>query len=117
MPSTVEPMTARPRPDDQLERLFDDGWPAFITADEVAKQYIGPVRWNGDPADLPVGYTDSLVRAVQGQDRGADPATRSRRSTGSPRGRVRTERRWTRGCERTGGSEQRSWRPPRGRRP
>jgi len=102
MPSTVEPMTARTRPDDQLERLFDDGWPAFITADEVAKRYIGPVRerfpdlelvlldeddvlvaagwgvpvrWNGDPADLPGGYTDSLVRAVQGQDRGEDPDT------------------------------------------
>jgi GNAT superfamily N-acetyltransferase len=95
-------MTARARPDDQLERLFGDGWPAFITADEVAKQYIGPVRerfadlelvllddegvlvaagwgvpirWNGEPADLPGGYAESMVRAVQGQDRGADPDT------------------------------------------
>jgi GNAT superfamily N-acetyltransferase len=102
MPSTVEPMNARPRPEDQLERLFGDGWPAFITADEVAKQYIGPVqerfpdlelvllddadvlvaagwgvpiRWNGDPADLPEGYTDSMVRAVQGRDRDEAPDT------------------------------------------
>lgn len=90
-------MNARPRPDDQLEALFAGGWPAFITADQDAKRHIGPVRelfgdlelvlldagdvivaagwavpitWNGQPADLPGGYTDSLARALAGHQRG-----------------------------------------------
>ena len=76
-----------------MDRLFGDGWPAFITADQVVKRYIDqvrrlfadlelvlldaddvlvaagwavPIRWDGDPAHLPEGYTDSLVRAVEG---------------------------------------------------
>lgn len=88
---TVETMGARERPDDQIEQLFGDGWPEFITADQVVKEYIGtvrqlfadlelvlldgddvpvaagwavPLRWDGDPANLPGGYSDSLVRAV-----------------------------------------------------
>jgi hypothetical protein len=90
MPLTAEPMNTRPRPEDQMEALFAEGWLAFITADQDAKRHIGrvrelfgdlelvlldddvivaagwavPVTWNGDPADLPVGYTDSLARAL-----------------------------------------------------
>jgi hypothetical protein len=32
----AEAMNARPRPADQLETLFAEGWPAFITADQCA---------------------------------------------------------------------------------
>jgi hypothetical protein len=32
MPSPVEPMNARERPDEQLEQLFGDGWPQLVTA-------------------------------------------------------------------------------------
>jgi GNAT superfamily N-acetyltransferase len=98
----VERMSDRPRPDEQMERLFADGWPAFITADQEVKRHIGsvralfadlelvlidsenvivaagwavPLRWNGEPAGLPGGYTDSLARAVDGYRRGERPNT------------------------------------------
>ncbi len=85
-----------------MAQLFADGWPAFITADQVVKQYIGqvrtlfadlelvlldpddtlvaagwavPIRWNGDPERLPQGYTDSLVQAVEGHKRGGTADT------------------------------------------
>ncbi|MGN9767495.1 hypothetical protein ACTMS2_20335 [Micromonospora sp. SD12] len=86
MRTVVEPMKARPRPDDQMQRLFSGGWPAFIGADRQASRHLGrvrevfadlepvlldgdelvaagwgvPIRWDGDPAHLPEGYTDSL---------------------------------------------------------
>jgi hypothetical protein len=31
-------------PDEQLEELFSEGFPEFITADRLAKQHIGRVR-------------------------------------------------------------------------
>jgi GNAT superfamily N-acetyltransferase len=95
MAFTVEPMPARHRPDDQIEALFAGGWPAFITADQEVKRHIGrvrevfadlelvlldgddvivaagwavPIRWNGDPLQLPEGYTDSLARSVADHD-------------------------------------------------
>ncbi len=102
MALNVERMRDRPRPDEQMNRLFADGWPAFITADQAVKQYIGtvrdlfadlelvlvdaddvivaagwsvPLRWNGEPADLPSGYTDSLARAVDGYRSRVEPDT------------------------------------------
>lgn len=102
MTTTVETMGARERPDDQMDQLFGDGWPAFITADQVVKEYIGTVRdlfadlelvlldvddipvaagwavpfcWGGDPRNLPSGYTDTLVRAVEGHNKGESPDT------------------------------------------
>lgn len=85
-----------------MEALFAEGFPAFITADQDAKRHIGkvrelfgdlelvlldsdsvivaagwaaPVTWNGQPADLPGGYTDSLARALVGHQRGQDADT------------------------------------------
>jgi hypothetical protein len=40
----VERTGERDRPEDQMERLFAEGFPAFITADQLGKQYIGRVR-------------------------------------------------------------------------
>jgi GNAT superfamily N-acetyltransferase len=81
-----------------MARLFADGWPAFITADQEVKRHIGfirevfadlelvllddddvivaagwavPIRWNGDPADLPAGYTETLGRAVADHEQGS----------------------------------------------
>lgn len=95
--STVETMRDRDRPEQQLDQLFADGWPAFITADQVVEEHIGtvrrlfadlelvlldsddvlvaagwavPIRWDGEPAHLPEGYSDSLVRAVREHERG-----------------------------------------------
>jgi len=102
MALVVERMLDRPRPDEQMARLFGDGWPEFITADQEVKRYLGrvrelfgdlelvlldsddrivaagwsvPLRWNGDPVQLPGGYTDSLARAVDGYRRDVQPDT------------------------------------------
>jgi hypothetical protein len=91
MPTTAEPMNARPRPAGRLAELFADGWPAFIGADQEVKRQIGPVRdafadlelvlldpddvpvvagwavpitWDGEPAGLPEGYTGFLARSL-----------------------------------------------------
>lgn len=94
-------MHARPRPQEQLERLFDGGWPEFIFHDQETKRHIGrirelfadlelvlldgdeivaagwavPLRWDGTVADLPAGYNDSLARALAAHDDGAEPDT------------------------------------------
>jgi GNAT superfamily N-acetyltransferase len=102
MTVTVERTDAREWSDEQMEDLFSEGFPAFITADRLVKQYIGrvrewfpewnlilvdaeqdpvatgwgiPVRWDGTVADLPAGYTDALIRAVEGREQGIEPDT------------------------------------------
>lgn len=100
MTVTVEIMGARDRSEPEMDELFGDGWPSFITADQVVKEHIGevrrlfadlevvlldaedvpvaagwavPLRWDGEPAHLPAGYSDSLVRAVEGHEKGERP--------------------------------------------
>jgi GNAT superfamily N-acetyltransferase len=101
MALTVERMDARPRSDVQIDLLFADGWPTFITADHEVKKYIGrareyfpalelallhdeflvasgwavPIKWSGDPVHLPSGYTDALARAVIDHEKGIVPDT------------------------------------------
>jgi len=102
MTLVAERFDARPWSDDQLDPLFAGAFPAFIIADRVAKQYIGrvrewftdlniilideddvpvatgwgvPIRWTGEIADIPSGYTDATRRAVEGRERGAQPDT------------------------------------------
>lgn len=97
MAVTVERTDAREWSDAQMEDLFSDGFPPFITADKLVKQYIGrvrewfpewnlilvderqnpvatgwgiPLRWDGTEVDLPAGYTDATVRAVRGREQG-----------------------------------------------
>ncbi|MDQ0936716.1 hypothetical protein [Streptomyces turgidiscabies] len=87
---------------EQLKELFSESFPEFITADRLVSEYIGrvrewfpawhltlvdegevpvaagwgvPVRWDGSVDGLPSGYTDSLVRAVEGRERGVVPDT------------------------------------------
>lgn len=98
----VERSDARDWPDEQLQPLFADAFPPFITADPVAAVYIGrvrsffaefdimllddeqrpvatgwgvPIRWIGELADLPSGYTDTTRRAVELHERGEQPDT------------------------------------------
>ena len=102
MALTVERSDARSWADGDLEPLFEDAFPAFITADQEAKPYIGrvrewfaaldiiviedgqvpvatgwavPIRWDGSLASLPTGYTDTLRRAVEGHEAGQRPDT------------------------------------------
>jgi hypothetical protein len=99
---TTERTDAREWSERQIADLYSDGFPEFITADKLAKQYIGrvrewfaewnltlvdsgrdpvatgwglPVRWDGTVADLPSGYTDATIRAVEGREQGIEPDT------------------------------------------
>ncbi|MGW7661724.1 hypothetical protein [Streptomyces sp. NPDC054756] len=98
----VERTDARTWPDEQMKELFSEGFPAFITADRLVKEYIGrvgewfadldltlvddhdvpvasgwgvPIHWDGLPASLPTGYTQALVRAVEGREAQLAPDT------------------------------------------
>ena len=98
----VERFDARKWPEEHLEALFAEGFPQFIVADQDVKNLIGPVRdafdrldivlvadgdlpvaagwgvpirWDGEKADLPGGYTDSLRRAVDLHSIGGMPDT------------------------------------------
>ncbi|MET7735480.1 GNAT family N-acetyltransferase [Streptomyces sp. NPDC005402] len=102
MISTTVRSDTRTWPDEQLTELFSDGFPQFITADQLVKEYFGrvreffaalnlmlldaagtpiaagwgvPVRWDGRVDELPSGYTDALVRAVEGHEQGIEPDT------------------------------------------
>ncbi|MFE1262963.1 hypothetical protein ACFW5X_20840 [Streptomyces albogriseolus] len=93
---------ARPWDEAHLKELFSEGFPEFVTADRPVKNYIGrvweffadldlmlvdedgvpvasgwgvPVRWDGRPESLPSGYTEALVRAVEGHEQGVAPDT------------------------------------------
>lgn len=93
---------ARAWTDEQTADLYSDGFPAFIVADRLAKQYIDrvrawfpewnltlvdahqdpvatgwgiPVRWDGTVADLPGGYTEATIRAVEGREQNIVPDT------------------------------------------
>ncbi len=101
MPVTIERLDARPRTDAELAALSEGAWPAFISADKtvaavwdrvrtefahlelaaldgsalVATGWAAPVRWNGTCADLPAGFTGTLVRALDNLDANATPNT------------------------------------------
>lgn len=101
MPYSVERSDARAWPDDQLDELYADAFPPIITADAVAKVYIGrvreyftdfdvmlvgddrpvatgwgvPIRWNVEVTDLPSGYTDTTRRAVELHEAGGQADT------------------------------------------
>lgn len=102
MSLAVERFDARSWPEGELDPLFEGAFPAYITADQAAKAYIGrtrewfaewnilmvedghvpvatgwavPIRWDGDLAGLPTGYTDTIRRAVEGREGGEQPDT------------------------------------------
>ena len=58
----------------RVRTVFADLELALIDLDDVvvAAGWAVPIRWDGDPACLPEGYTDSLVRAVEGHEGGVD---------------------------------------------
>ena len=93
---------AREWTDEQNADLHAAGFPAFISADKVAERYFGrvrewfpewnltlvdadqdpaaagwgvPLRWDGTVDDLPGGYTEATIRAVEGREQGIEPDT------------------------------------------
>jgi hypothetical protein len=101
----VEIVTRADRPDlDEIAaEVFRERWPEFIFHDDVPKKYLArveehfgrydivvldggtvvaggwgvPLAWNGDAADLPSGYDDAMVRAVEGHEAGTAATTLS----------------------------------------
>jgi hypothetical protein len=96
---TVEPTSQRHWTDEQMDRLFAEGFPAFITADPEVKKYIArvreyfphldvilvsddgqpaatgwgvPIPWTDDVKDLPPSFADILRVAVEAHESGAD---------------------------------------------
>ncbi|MEV4532813.1 hypothetical protein AB0J82_03170 [Asanoa sp. NPDC049518] len=94
----------RPDLDEQAAVVFRERWPEFIFHDEVPKQYLDrverffsrydimvldddgavvaggwgvPLAWSGKLEDLPDGYDDTMVRAVEGHEAGTPPTTLS----------------------------------------
>lgn len=100
-----EVVTSADRPDLEAEagEAFRERWPEFIFHDPVPGQYLErvstyfayfdilllhegrvaaggwgvPLVWDGDPANLPTGYDDALVEAVNEHDSGGTPTTLS----------------------------------------
>ncbi|HUW77573.1 MAG TPA: hypothetical protein VMV52_02345 [Candidatus Nanopelagicaceae bacterium] len=94
-------MSAQPRFAEELELLFPEGWPGVVPPGQEVKQLVEhahvyfssleiallhdellvgsasavPIRWNGEPSDLPRGYTDTLSRAVVDFGSGIEPDT------------------------------------------
>ncbi|GAA0502213.1 hypothetical protein Ade02nite_37640 [Paractinoplanes deccanensis] len=93
-----------PELQDEAAAVFRERWPEFIFHDEVPKKYLGrveehfghfdvmalgddgavlaggwgvPLAWDGTVADLPSGYDDALVRAVEGHEAGREATTLS----------------------------------------
>lgn len=98
----IEKTGARAWDEAHLKELFSEGFPEFVTADPLVKNYIGrvreffagldlmlvdedgvpvasgwgvPIRWDGRPESLPSGYTEALVHSVEGHERGVAPDT------------------------------------------
>jgi hypothetical protein len=96
----VEIVTRADKPELQASAVFTERWPEFIFHDEVPKRYMGrvrqhfarydimvlddgaviaggwgvPIPWRGNVEDLPTGYDDALVRAMEARQAGV-PAT------------------------------------------
>lgn len=101
----VEIVTRADRPElhDTAAVVFRERWPEFIFHDDVPKQYMGrvekyfarydvmvldngavvaggwgvPMAWDGTVRDLPSGYDEALIRAVEGREADVEPTTLS----------------------------------------
>ncbi len=99
----VELSSARTWSDAQLNGLFAEGFPEFITADQEVKKYIGrvreyfphldvmlvdaerdepvatgwgvPISWSGETDELPTSFADVLRRSVENHETSADADT------------------------------------------
>ena len=93
----------RPELHEAAAVVFRERWPEFIFHDDVPNRYMGrvaeyfarydvmvldegavvaggwavPIAWDGTLDDLPSGYDDALIRAVQGRQAGIEPTTLS----------------------------------------
>ena len=99
----MDVVVAQDRPDleQAVEKAFRERWPEFVFHDALSKEYLPrvqeffreydvllldedevaaggwgvPLAWDGTVEDLPSGYDDGLVRAVEGHEHGRPPDT------------------------------------------
>ena len=94
----------RPDLDEAAAVVFRERWPEFVFHDDVPRKYLSrveehfgrydvlalgdddavlaggwgvPLAWDGTVGDLPSGYDDALVRAVEGREAGRAPTALS----------------------------------------
>ncbi|MEU4570038.1 hypothetical protein [Micromonospora sp. NPDC023956] len=93
----------RPELHEAAAVVFRERWPEFVFHDDVPKRYLGrageyfaqydivvldgdavvaggwgvPMAWDGSVDDLPSGYDDALIRAVDGREAGIEPTSLS----------------------------------------
>lgn len=89
----------RPELHETAAATFRERWPELILHDDVSKRYMSrvedyfarydvmvldegrvvaggwgvPIAWDGTLGDLPSGYDEALVRAVEGREAGSSP--------------------------------------------
>jgi ribosomal protein S18 acetylase RimI-like enzyme len=98
----VEVTNVRIWTDEQMEALFAEGFPAFITSDQEVKKHIGrvrelftqfdiiltdddaqpvatgwgvPISWSGEVAELPLSFADGLRRSIELHDSSGEADT------------------------------------------
>ncbi len=93
----------RPELHEVAAATFRERWPEFVLHDDVSKRYMSrvedyfarydvmvldggrvvaggwgvPIAWDGTLGDLPSGYDEALVRAVEGREAGVEPTSLS----------------------------------------
>ncbi|MEV8518051.1 hypothetical protein [Dactylosporangium sp. NPDC051484] len=93
----------RPELHEAAAVVFRERWPEFVFHDDVPNRYMGrveeyfarydvmvldgglvvaggwgvPMAWDGSADDLPSGYDDALIRAVDGREAGIEPTSLS----------------------------------------
>ncbi|NYT95319.1 hypothetical protein [Salinispora sp. H7-4] len=93
----------RPELHEAAAATFQERWPEFIFHDDVPKRYMSrveeyfarydvmmlaegqvvaggwgvPIAWDGTLGDLPSGYDDTMIRAVEGHEAGIKPTSLS----------------------------------------
>ncbi|MEO3816075.1 hypothetical protein [Plantactinospora sp. B24E8] len=93
----------RPELHEMAAVVFQERWPEFVFHNDVPKRYLGraeeyfarydimvleegtvvaggwgvPMAWDGNVDDLPSGYDDALIRAVDGRETGVEPTSLS----------------------------------------
>jgi hypothetical protein len=71
----VERMDDHPRSEEQMNLLFADGWPKFITADQEVKEFIGRAREYFPALEIALLDEEDLVASGEGKGVGSSGPT------------------------------------------
>jgi hypothetical protein len=68
-------MDDHPRSEEQMNLLFADGWPKFITADQEVKEFIGRAREYFPALEIALLDEEDLVASGEGKGVGSSGPT------------------------------------------